>query len=168
MSNVKEAYTAVIDFNKTIISITSAILAALISYLVFQDYNLNLINLISPISLMISLIFSLLGIGYAIPAINIGQSKIWAVRFSNIGAAIMLIGIILIVFIEKKEKPTIDKVLNHIETSLKKVDSRFIQKNCQSFELLDNKYIIHYSYDKSRKKVVYSLDQDKIISLAEE
>jgi len=165
MTNIKEAYTAVIDFNKTIISITSTILAALISYLVFQDYSLGFPNILSPIALIISLVFSFFGIGCAIPAININQSKIWAVRFSNIGAAIMLTGIILIIFIEKKNSPDINTILVHIEKSLEKVDSKLNQSNCKSFELIDNTYVLNYEHDTIKKQVIYSLDKEKIISL---
>ncbi len=168
MANIKEAYTAVIDFNKTIITITSTVLAALISYLVFQDYNLLYQNLISPLVLLISLIFSFFGIGLAIPAINTDTSKIWAVRHSNIGASIMLIGILCIGFIQPKEKLSIDKVLLKIETSLKRVEPSLIQKNCKSFELIDDNYIIFYSQDSLHRRVVYSLDKDNIVSLQRE
>lgn len=168
MPNIKEAYTAVIDFNKTIIAITSTILATLISYLVFQNYNLTIINLISPFILFLSLIFSFLGIGYAIPAINTDTSKICAVRYSNIGASLMLIGIISITFIKPKDKPSIDQILLKIETSLKKIEPSLIQKNCKSFELIDDNYIIYYSQDSLYRRVVYSLDKENIISLQRE
>jgi len=168
MANIKEAYTAVIDFNKTIVAITSTILAALISYLVFQNYNLTIINLISPFLLFASLIFSFLGIGFAIPAINTDTSKIWAVRHSNIGAILMLIGIICIIFIEPKEKSSIDQILLKIEVSLKKVEPSLIQKNCKSFELIENNYIIYYAQDSLYRRVIYSIDGEKIISLERE
>ena len=168
MANIKEAYTAVIDFNKTIITITSTVLAALISYLVFQDYNLSFQNLISPLVLLISLIFSFFGIGLAIPAIHTDTSRIWAVRHSNIGASIMLIGIFCIGFIQPKEKLSIDKVLLKIETSIKRVEPSLTQKNCKSFELIDDNYIIFYSQDSLHRRVVYSLDKDNIVSLQRE
>lgn len=168
MPNIKEAYTAVIDFNKTIIAISSTILATLISYLVFQNYNLISINLISPLILFISLIFSFLGIGFAIPAINTDTSKIWAVRHSNIGAGLMLMGIMSIIFIKPKDKASIDQILLKIETSLKRIEPSLIQKNCRSFELIEGNYIIYYSQDSLHRRVVYSLDKENIISLQRE
>lgn len=168
MPNIKEAYTAVIDFNKTIIAISSTIFATLISYLVFQNYNLISINLISPFILFISLIFSFLGIGFAIPAINTDTTKIWAVRHSNIGAGLMLMGIMSIAFIKPKDKPSIDQILLKIETSLKEIEPSLIQKNCKSFELIENNYIIYYSQDSLYRRVIYSLDKENIISLQRE
>lgn len=168
MANIVEAYKSVIEFNKTIISITSTVLAALISYLVFQDYSLNLPNIISPSFLVLSLIFSFLGIGNAIPAINVEQSKIWAVRHSNIGAGLMIIGIVTIFFIDKKEKVSIDKALYTIEQTLLKVDSTLLQKNCNRLELIDGNYIFHFKRDSIKRKVIYSVDKDHIISFSAE
>lgn len=168
MPNIKEAYTAVIDFNKTIVAITSTILASLISFLVFQNYNLSFTNIISPVLLFGSLVFSFLGFGYAIPAINTDTSKIWAVRYSNIGASLMLIGIICISLIESKEKENIDQILLKIENSLKKIEPSLIQKNCKSFELIENNYIIYYSQDSLHRRIIYSLDKEKIISFERE
>ena len=163
--NTVAAYQSVIDFNKTIISITSTILAALISYLVFQNYNLSIRNLISPIILVISLICSLFGFGYAIPAINKSVSKKAAITFSNIGAGIMLIGIIAIVSIEEKEKINIKNILVDIENSLKSVDSKLTPQNCKSFELTDQNYILQYKHDSINIQIIYSLDKEKITSV---
>ncbi|GAA3963080.1 hypothetical protein GCM10022246_15400 [Pedobacter ginsengiterrae] len=163
MPNIKEAYQAVIDFNKTIISITSAILAALISFLVFQDYTLSLLNLVAPVVFVLSLIFSILGIGRAIPAINLDQSKKWAVRFSNLGAGLMILGIISIYLIKKPEKATIDTALSDIEKTLSKIYPVIRIKNCQKIELMGENYLFHFKEGTISRKVIYSLDTEKII-----
>lgn len=164
MTNIKEAYTAVIDFNKTIVSISSTILAALISYLVFQEYDFTIRNFTSPILLVISITFSFFGFGFAIPAINVAQAKIWAVRFSNIGAAVMLLGIISIAFIQKKELNDLDKILHKVETTFKTIDPKINRSNCQSFSLSGETYIFNFTDNKTIKQVTFSTNSQQIVS----
>ncbi|GAA0884571.1 hypothetical protein GCM10009120_31690 [Sphingobacterium siyangense subsp. cladoniae] len=160
--NNKDAYLAVIEFNKTIVSITSTVLAALITFIVFQDYGLGFKNIIAPVVLVISLIFSLRGIGRAIPAIRLDQSKIWAVRYSNIGAFLMILGILLIGLIQKPEKPTMDITLSNIEKSLNKIYPLVEAKNCLTVQLENDEYVFHFQKDTLKRKVVYSIEKDKI------
>lgn len=162
MVNNKDAYLAVIEFNKTIISITSAILAALITFIVFQDYGLSIRNLIAPIILMLSLFFSIFGIGNAIPAIRLNQSRKLAVRFSNIGAGTMIIGIAAIVLIKKPEKVTIDTALVNIEKSLFKIYPVVSTANCRKIQTEDDEYVFHFQKDTLKLMVVYSIEKDII------
>lgn len=160
--NNKEAYLAVIEFNKTIVSITSAVLAALITFIVFQDYGLGVKNIIPPIILVVSLFFSLMGIGNAIPAIRLDQSRIWAVRYSNIGAFLMIVGILFIGIIQKPAQPTMDSALVNIEKSLNKIYPFVQAKNCLKVQLKNDEYVFHFQKDTLKRKVIYSIEKDKI------
>ena len=160
--NIKDSYTAVIDFDKVLISISSTILAALISYLVFQDYDLNFPNLIAPILLVVSLFLSLLGFGQAIPAIKKNQSRKLAVKASNLAAVAMFLGIFAIGLIRQKSTPTINEVLVQIENTSETLKTDLSAVNCNQIEFVNRNYILSYELDSLKVKIIYSLDDKKM------
>lgn len=161
--NYSTAYQSVVDFNKVIISISSSILAVLISYLVLNNSVDDLHNLISPFVLTISIIFSLFGFGYALPAIRKNKSEIVAVRLSNIGAGLMILGIILITTIELK-KQNIDGIIKEIENSFQKKSDVIDMKNCESIVFQKNNIQFNFKKDSTKIEVNYSPEKKKITS----
>lgn len=168
MTHNKDAYLAVIEFNKTIISVTSAILAALITFIVFQDYGLSARNIVAPAILILSAFFSILGFGHAIPAIRLDESRKMSVRFSNIGAILMVIGIFAIFIIKKPEKVTIDTALMHVKQSLSTTYPFIQPEYCQRIDLGNEQYIFHFQKDTFKRKVIYSIAKEQIVSTAPE
>lgn len=166
--NYKDSYLSVIEFNKVIVSIASTILAALISYLVFQEYDFTFRNLISPIVIFISLILSLFGFGNAIPAIKKDQSRKWAIRASNAAASFMFIGIGLIGFIQPKKDKTINDILKYVESSSINFNHNLIPNNCSEISFINRDYILKYNLDSIVVKTIYSLDDDKMTLLQKE
>ncbi len=164
-ADITEAYKAVIDFNKVVISISSAILAALISYLVSQDFSFAPRNFASPIVLTISIACSLLGFGRAIGAINKKEPRINAVKFSNVAGGAMLLGILSIGFIKKNEEKKIDDILKEIDKTSSILEYKLQPANCTGFDLREKTYVLHYAYDTIAVQVDYSLEKSKILSL---
>jgi hypothetical protein len=164
--NIQEAYKSVIEFNKVIISITSTVLAVLISYLAFQDYELIICNLLSPIALIISISLSLFGFGYAIPAINKNRSSNIAVNCSNAGAFLMLLGIVLISTIQKHENDDIQQALMSIDKTLKVNSKNFIPSNCTNIKKNDKDYELTYKSTGFEAIVIYSTEKKCIISMS--
>lgn len=163
--NIADAYKSVIDFNKVVISISSAILAAVITYIVSQDFSLTINNIASPILLIGSFVFCLFGFGYSISAIQKNIKKPIAKHFSNIGGTLMLAGIIAIGFLKKEAEKKIDDILKEIEKTSSTLDYKLFPKNCDSIELKEKIYTFKYYYDSTFVQVDYSLDKDKILLL---
>lgn len=166
LEDITEAYKSIIEFNKVIISLASLVLAALISYIVSQDFPLTFRNLASPVALIVSLIFSLSGFGRAIPAIQKQAPRKMAVRLSNIGGYIMLLGISLIFVITKDGEKRIDSILREVNKLSSILKYKLQPQNCSSFELKDSTYILNYTYDSITVRVEYSLNKDRILSLS--
>ena len=161
--NYSTAYQSVVDFNKVIISISSSILAVLTSYLVLNNSVDDLQNFTSPIVLIISIIFSLLGFGYALPAIRKNKSEIVAVRLSNFGAGLMILGIILITTIDLK-KQNIDGIITEIENSFQQKYDIVDMKYCENIEFQKNNIQFNFKKDSTKIEINYSPEKKKITS----
>ena len=153
--NTSEAYKSVIDFNKTIISISSSILAALIAYLVYQKISFRLLNFISLIFLVCSIIFSIAGFGKAIMTIKDNYSRKATIVLSNFGAFFLILGILAILLI-KEDKQTIDNILYNVENSTTRLGKHFSPEKCIKIELRDENYIFTYKTDSTINEVFYS------------
>jgi len=163
-NNTSEAYKSVIDFNKTIISMSSAILAALIGYLVYQKVPFRLINYVSVFLLVVSIFLSILGFGQAIKTIKDSVSRKATIGFTNWGAFFLILGILAILAVKDDEK-TIDNVLNTVEKNTTTLAKNLSTKNCVSIELKSDSYFLVYHVDSSNIEVIYSLSKQSIVSI---
>src|SRR5205823_9044725 len=163
-NGILEAYKSVIDFNKTIISISSTILAALIGYLVYQKIEFRLLNYISLALLVISIALSIAGFGQAIKTVKDATSRRGTIAFTNFGAIFLLVGVLAILLIRNDEK-TIDDILKTVENSTTAFDKKLSSKNCISIQLQQENYILHYKIDTTNAEVIYSTDKKNIISI---
>lgn len=167
--NYSDAFKSVIEFNKIIISISSTILAVLITFLVTQNFSLiNWRNVISPIVLIIAIFLSLAGFGHSIPAIRSNQNNKKAITFSNYSGYVMLIGIICIFFIQKNltdnSGNSVNEVLQKINNTSKLMGYKLQNKDIQNILKSENRYFIMYLNDSVKLKIIYSVDTNNIIS----
>jgi len=162
-----EAYSAVIDFSKTVISITSTILAAEVGYLVFQDYDLTWHNSFSAILLIISIFLSLFCFGSAIESVKDSNSRPNTMLMGNGGAFFMIAGIICLIFISKKNDVGLNEVLINIEKSSFGQSKKLDIRNCYKIQLNEKQYNLNYKTDSLETNIVYSLESNKILSFTQ-
>lgn len=162
--NTVEAYKSVIDFNKTIISMSSAVLAALIAYLIYQNVEFRLFNYVSVALLVISILLSIFGFGQAIRTVKDGVSRTGTIALTNFGAIFLMAGILANLFI-KDDIKTIDEILKSVEKSTITLDKKLLPQNCKSIELKDDDYILQYKGDTTNSVVTYSIKKQTIVSI---
>jgi hypothetical protein len=156
-----EAYKAIIDFNKVIISISSTVLAALIAYLAYQKVEFHWINYVSSFFLVLSIFFSITGFGNAIATIKDGISRRGTILMSNFGASILILGILSMLLIRTNNEG-LDDILKSVESSTNSLNKNLSPKNCIRIELKDDYYLIDYKADTISTKVIYSIKKGKI------
>lgn len=165
MSVVKEAYESMIEFNKVIISISTGLLAALIAYLVYQQVDFVLTNYISVIILVFSLIFSLYGMGRAVNALQTDTDKNGAIIHSNLGAIVLIAGILCLTTIKNNNKESIDSILKSVESSTASMNKKLKPSACYNIEKNNQNYILLYKTDTISTQVIYSLSENHIVSI---
>lgn len=161
---VQEAYKQVIEFNKTIITLSSGAFTALTAYLIYQKIEFNRLNYLSFALLFLSILLSIMSLGGAIKPIKTGVSNKLVITFANIGGYLLLGGLGCLILIKKDEK-NIDGVLKKIESTTTGYHKDLAAKNCTAIEFKNNAYILHYKTDSTYVDVTYSLENDKIISV---
>jgi hypothetical protein len=159
-----EAYKNVIEFNKTIISISSTILAALIAFIVYQQIEFRILNYLSLALLVISIGLSIFGFGRAIETVKDGTSRAYTILLTNLGSGFLILGILAILLV-KDGAPSVDKVLQTVEKSATMFRTNFSAKNCQSIDFVGGYYILRYKNDSSVTEVRFSVDKNRIISI---
>lgn len=161
-----DAYKSIIDFNKTIITISSSVLTALIAYVIYQNIDLKALSYISIGLIVLAILFSLFGFGGAIKAVKDGQSRPSTIFVSNASGFILIFGIVLILFAFKpRQEKSIDEILNTIEKSTTSLNQKLSAKTMMSLEYNNDKYIIIYQSDNVEYRVVYEVKTDKIESI---
>lgn len=159
-----EAYKSIIDFNKTIISISSTILAALIAYLIYQKIEFRLINYVSLSMMIISITLSIWGFGQAIKTVKDSNSRPGTIALTNLGAFFLLAGILANLLI-KDDVKTIDEILKIVEKSTTTLNKKLSAQNCNSIEIDNEAYILQYKTDSIVSVVTYSLKSQSIVSI---
>lgn len=161
-----EAYKSIIDFNKTILTISSSVLTVLIAYVIYQNIDLNTLNFISICLIVFAILFALFGFGGAIKTIKDGQSRPVTVFMSNASGFILISGIVLTLFAFKhRQEKSIDFILNTIEKSTTTLSQKLSAEKMISLNYNDYKYTIIYQIDSTELKVIYQLNTDKIESI---
>lgn len=161
-----DAYKSIIDFNKTIITISSSVLTALIAYVIYQNIDLNALNYLSIGLIVLAILFSLFGFGGAIKTVKDGQSRPSTVFMSNASGFILISGIVLTLFAFKhRQEKSIDDILNTIEKSTTTLKQKLSAQTMKSLEYNDYKYTIIYQIDSIEHKVVYQAKTDRIESI---
>ena len=107
--NFVEEWKSVIDFTKTVLSISTGLLAAIASLLLIGNYRLQGYGWVPPVLLIISALLSLFGFGRAIQALRAGSAKNAALWLSNISVFVLIGAIISAPFAIQTEASSIDQ-----------------------------------------------------------
>jgi hypothetical protein len=162
--DVVEAYKSIIDFNKTVISISSSILAGVIAFIVYQDIDFVIRNYIGILFLIISILLSVRSFGLAIKTIKDSKSRPSTISYANFGAFSLIVGIVAILII-KQPKINVNEILNHVEVSTYNFSEKLLSKQCIQIKSTDDIYEILYLIDKKKINVKYSIKKKRVISI---
>jgi len=162
--SVVEAYKMVIDYNKVIISLASTILAAQLAFLVLQQTDFNLLNYASSLVLVLAITLSFFGFGRAIQVVKTACSDPKAIDFTNASTIVLIVGILLIGLIQPTKEQSIDAMLENIESNTSSL-GKLNPENCTQIEMNGDHYRLHYQSPKSDIEVVYSIQDQRILSI---
>lgn len=163
--NEVEAHKSIIEFNKTIITICSGILTAIIGLIVFQDITVTTSDYFILAPFVISIFLSLYGFGHTIAALRDQTNSNNALRMTNLSALVMIISIFLLFALGKPKQDNIDSMLESIEESTKTTGRNLIPENMQSILSTRDSYVISFKTDSVITKVNYSKSEKKITSI---
>lgn len=164
-NSIVEAYKSIIDFNKTIITIASSVLTAIIAFIVYQNIELRWTHYLTLALIVVSIFFSLFGFGYAIQTVKDGVSRNLTILFTNIGAFVLIIGIGFILTFSSKKHKSIDLMLKQIEESTLTIKKKLTPEHVKSIVIKDSDYIINYQSDSLNTQVIYSGKSEMILSI---
>jgi hypothetical protein len=155
-----EAWKAVTEFTKVIISLSTSVLTLLVGYMT--------VNWIPPFLLVVSIIFSIYGFGRAIPAIKTGDQQPASLLYSNLSAFALTLGIMTVPFISIEKNQTIDNVLHIVEQETQSLNHELSPKNCKEVTLQDDLYVLKYPQKEKTMIVKYSVKSKSILLVKEE
>ena len=160
-----EAYKAIIDLNKTIISIGSAILAGLIAYLIFQDSSCELKNYCGLVCIFFSIIFSIAGFGKAIQTLHDGISRNRTILLTNVSAYFLILGIVLLLLIKIGNEKNLDQILTEVEKTPPLKIGILSKANCSGIVKEGKSYKISYLINNEKVEAIYATELNKVISI---
>ena len=163
--NKLEALKAVTDFSKTVLSISTTILAALVSYIILQGTIFTEWLVVTPLLLSVAIILSLFGFGGGISGLSKGVADKSGILCCNLGAIVLLLSIISLPFTLHSTNPSIDKVLSIVESSTKSYPVSLTAGNCKQVTYSNDEYAITYVVGPVSVGVSYSLTKQKIVSI---
>lgn len=164
-NNVLEAYKMVIDYNKIVISLASTILAGQIAFLVFQQTPFIWTNYLSSLFLVGTIILALIGFGKSILTVKTEISNKKAILFTNLSVYTLILGIVLIGFIQPKKEQSLDKILKDISATTSPLEKGLTPQNCTKITFSNDTYIFDYSDNNEKTTVIYSTKKNKILSV---
>lgn len=162
-----EAWKSLIDLSKTIISIASTVLTALIGFYVLNQskFDVSYINYVAPILLVLSILSAIYGFGKAIRVVKTGVSETLGIIFINISVGLLVAGILFISLIKFNKNESLDVVLTNITKETRTFESALNPKHIKKLELIDSNYLITYDTDGKIINITYSLNEDKIVKV---
>lgn len=163
--NELEAWKAVTEFSKTVLSLSATVLAALASYIVLERPPVGLIMAVSPALLVLAVIFSLYGFGGAIKALKSGTSQKIALLGCNAGAVALLCSIVLLPLTLKSPNHSIDGILSLVEATTKTYAVSLSAANCKEISKVQDAYKLRYVIGGTSIEAIYSLSENIIVSI---
>lgn len=163
----EESWKAVIDFAKTVLSIGSALLAAIASLLLVGNFELQDYGWVSPVLLIVSMLLSLYGLGGAIQALRSGVHRPRALLFCNLSVALLIAGIVAAPFTINVEPKTlsIDQVLAKVETTTRQWPIELSARNCRKIERNGDDLVLIYESGGKSSQVTYSTTKKTIVQI---
>lgn len=162
-----EAWKAVTEFAKTVISICSAVLTALLAYYVANrsEFDESQLNYLSPLLLVISIVCAIFAFGRAIKAVKSGDSQKGGVLFANISVAFMVAGVLAIAAIQLKQGQSLDVVLVKIEKETASLSVQLRPDMVHKVETSDADYRVTYRNASDQIAVTFALKDGRVSRL---
>ena len=166
MSHV-DAWKAVIDFNKTTISVASAVLTALVAYLRISGsiWEMSLMNTVPVILLLVAAALAIFSFGRSISALKSGESAKHGVLFANLGFFALALGILSLALVTVGSDRSIREILELVEAETAGFRLPLSPSNCHSIELRRDQYVLRYSIGDQEAMVTLSVDDHSILSI---
>ena len=163
--NHREGYKSIIELNKVIVSLATSILTLLVGYLVLQKVTLAITVFIPISTIVITVLFSLMGFGRSVTSIGLNKPSYWAKGFTNLAAITLVLSIVSIPILFPKEKKSIEKVLGEIYHDTRDTKLVLSPLHLASFVNDDEAYVFQYSYDSTKAVVTYSKSRQEILKI---
>jgi hypothetical protein len=163
--NFVEEWKSVIDFTKTVLSISTGLLAAIASLLLIGNYKLQGTGWIPPALLMLSALMSLFGFGRAIQALRANTAKNAALLLSNLSVLALIAAIVSAPFAIETEASSIDQALSSVEAATKKWPVDLSARNCSEISRKGEELILTYQANGRTTQVVFSTATKTILQI---
>lgn len=164
-ANFIEEWKSVIDFAKTVLSISTGLLAAVASLLLIGNYKLQGTGWVPPVLLVVSIVLSLFGFGRAIQSLRAGSAKNSALWFTNGSLVVLVAGIISAPFAIETPASSIDQALSVIEAATKKWPVDLSARNCSEISRNGEELTLTYQANGHSAQVQYSTATKTILQI---
>lgn len=163
----EESWKAVIDFAKTVLSIASALLAAVASLLLVGSYELQGYGWASPVLLIGSMLLCLYGLGGAIVALRRGVHNNRALLYCNVSVVLLVAAIVAAPFTINVEPKvvSIDQILAKVETTTRQWPAELAARNCRKIERSGDDVVLTYDAGGKTVQVAYSTTRKEIVQI---
>ena len=151
----------------SLLSIASALLAAVASLLLVGSYELQGYGWASPVLLIGSMVLCLYGLGGAIVALRRGVHNNRALLYCNVSVLLLVAAIVAAPFtinVEPKQV-SIDHVLVKVETTTRQWHAALSAPNCRKVERSGDDLILTYDAGGKTVQVVYSTTKKEVVQI---
>jgi hypothetical protein len=165
--NHVEAWKSVIDFCKTAISVSSAILTAILGYYIVSQTELSdsWVNFVPPTLLVIAIALAIWGFGRSIKSVSSGTSQPCGILLANLSIFALLAGILSISLVEIEKDLSLDVVISNIEKESQNTNKQLVPLRVRTVSVSGSIYTITYDTDKGPVKVSYSTTEHRVTGI---
>lgn len=162
-----EAWKSLIELSKTTLSISSAVLTALIGFYVLNQssFSASKINYMAPALLVLSILIAIYGFGRAIRSIKTGTSEPAGVGLTNTSVILLVAGILSTSLIEFNNNKSLDVVLANIEKESATFETKLSPKFMKKVEVVNSNYLVIYEAGAKTTNITYSQNENRIIKV---
>ena len=161
-----EAWKSMIDYQKTIISLSSAILAAVVGFYLTGNNVQLWPNMLAPVLILIaSIIAACYGFGRSIKSVKTGNSETMAAHLSNLATGLLVVGILSAFLISPTDPQSVDYIVNKIEKETRNLNPVLETKQIESITFSSDIYTITYKTKSRTKSVRYSVKKKIILEI---
>lgn len=164
-----EAWKSVIDFCKTSISISSAVLTVLVGYYIANQPELgnSLFNFAPPALLVFAILLAIWGFGKSIKAVSTGTSQKIGILQANLSIFALLAGILSMSLIKVEKDSSLDVVISNIGKELQNTNKQIVPQRVSAVSVSGDMYKITYDTDKGPVSVSYSVNEHRVVEIKE-
>lgn len=162
-----EAWKAVTEFAKTVISISSAILSALLAYYVANqsDFDESRLNFLSPALLVAAIVCAIFAFGRAIKAVKSGDSQKGGVAFANVSVLFLVAGVLAIAALQLKKGTSLEVVLARIAKETAGLSVKLTADRVFKVDAGDTDYRVTFRTDSDLVIVTYAVKDGRVSGL---